>query len=646
MTLQKEIFITLLIAVGLFTGLDSLIQRLIVFPTFKEADRSLAIKDMARSVAALDREIYHLKVLTKDWAAWDDSYNFIKDRNKDYIESNLVKSSFTDNSLNAIFLINDNNEVVWGKSFDLEEEKDVRIDMLPEKVFPTDSPFVNHRNPDDFLAGLVLTDHGPMLIVSLPIVTSENQGPIRGSLIMARFLNDELVETIRSQTGVKLEIWSCTCEEVHSHFSLPCGNKDCAITGDDRIGKDEYGALLKADFDNQPVIVETDEDRLFSYAIYKDIFGNNSLMLRVEKPMETTAIGRSALNSSLLSIVVIGFLILVILLEALKRSVLKPIKLLTRHAVAVREDKDHKTHISSMIASDNEFGVLAREFDTMVARLSSARQQVVEQSYYAGMTEMASGVMHNIRNALNPLISDIEMLREEFRHLPLEQMEKTREELENEELVTERGKMLADFINESMAHVCSMVEVASERLDGVNDRIGVIEKIINDQEQYASSERSREEIDLLSLAEEALSLLDREYYNHFEVVLEPSLGEVGVVFGHRHAILHVFTNLLNNAAEAILRSGIKEGKIVISAEKKVIEGRNFLHVKIKDNGSGIRKEDLQRIFERGFTTKNSETSGIGLHWCANTIATVQGRLYAESKGEKRGATMHVLVPQR
>ena len=51
------------------------------------------------------------------------------------------------------------------------------------------------------------------------------------------------------------------------------------------------------------------------------------------------------------------------------------------------------------------------------------------------------------------------------------------------------------------------------------------------------------------------------------------------------------------------------------------------------------------MFEKGFSTKSRETNyGIGLHWCANAVAALGGRIWAASEGPGQGASLHVLVP--
>ena len=66
---------------------------------------------------------------------------------------------------------------------------------------------------------------------------------------------------------------------------------------------------------------------------------------------------------------------------------------------------------------------------------------------------------------------------------------------------------------------------------------------------------------------------------------------------------------------------------------------------MSDNGSGIAAETLSRLFEKGFSTKSTDTnSGIGLHWCANVITGLGGTLRAESDGPGTGARFHIVLP--
>ena len=69
-------------------------------------------------------------------------------------------------------------------------------------------------------------------------------------------------------------------------------------------------------------------------------------------------------------------------------------------------------------------------------------------------------------------------------------------------------------------------------------------------------------------------------------------------------------------------------------------------MRFDDDGVGIRPSDLPRIFDKGFSTKSRDTNqGIGLHWCANALNALGGRLDATSVAEG-GASFIVRLPLR
>ena len=282
----------------------------------------------------------------------------------------------------------------------------------------------------------------------------------------------------------------------------------------------------------------------------------------------------------------------------------------------------------------------------MVSRLGQARRQLVEQSYFSGMTEMASGVMHNIRNAMTPIIAHVDLMKEELKDLPLSQMEAAADEISSGDIPAERLEMLRDFQKESFQYLTDLVGDFRVRLDGMDDRVAAIETIVAGQERYAASGRVADDIDLEILVNDALAMLRMEHFRSLNIEIDTSLAEIGRIKGPRNALMYIFTNLINNAAEAIIRAERKEGLIRISAETEKGDGLTFVHLMISDNGCGILGENLQKIFARGYSSKSGETSGIGLHWCANTMASLHGRLYADSDGVNKGATIHLHIPQK
>ena len=67
-------------------------------------------------------------------------------------------------------------------------------------------------------------------------------------------------------------------------------------------------------------------------------------------------------------------------------------------------------------------------------------------------------------------------------------------------------------------------------------------------------------------------------------------------------------------------------------------------MEIIDNGVGINEEHLDQVFVNGFTTKRN-FRGFGLHYCANVMKEINGRIEITSDGPDLGATVSLLFPR-
>jgi two-component system, NtrC family, sensor kinase len=120
---------------------------------------------------------------------------------------------------------------------------------------------------------------------------------------------------------------------------------------------------------------------------------------------------------------------------------------------------------------------------------------------------------------------------------------------------------------------------------------------------------------------------------------------VGVVQVARTVLRLVLQNFIINAADAVRDAGRERGVFKVVAEIVHDSDREQLHLQCQDDGVGIAAANLERVFDKGFSTKSRNTNyGIGLHWCANAIASLGGRIWAASDGAGCGASMHLMLP--
>ncbi|HQH72157.1 MAG TPA: CHASE4 domain-containing protein [bacterium] len=179
------------------------IQYRIVFPNFLESEREEAVKDMERCVQSLDREIEHLNAFCYDWSAWDDMYKYVETPYREFEEANFTLETFKNYNLSLVMIIKPNGDLVWGKGYDpsTQENEFIEMEEITEHHALRSNPKLTKFTAlDESFSGIYRTKKGPMLIAARPIITSNYEGPIKGSLIFGRLLTDGLKAAIAEQT--------------------------------------------------------------------------------------------------------------------------------------------------------------------------------------------------------------------------------------------------------------------------------------------------------------------------------------------------------------------------------------------------------------------------------------------------------------
>jgi sensor domain CHASE-containing protein len=131
MSLRVKTFAILVVVVLSYTALSYLVQRLVILPSFNALEQEATRKDVLRYVEALRREVQEIDGVVRDWANWDDTYRFIRDRNRVYIKANLTLPSYKNTRMNLIYLLDTEGGVVWGEISNLEREVSIAMPDLP-----------------------------------------------------------------------------------------------------------------------------------------------------------------------------------------------------------------------------------------------------------------------------------------------------------------------------------------------------------------------------------------------------------------------------------------------------------------------------------------------------------------------------------
>jgi signal transduction histidine kinase len=332
------------------------------------------------------------------------------------------------------------------------------------------------------------------------------------------------------------------------------------------------------------------------------------------------------------------------LLYIVQRIVARPIAALTHHVAQLGASGDLGLVDDRLAQRRDEIGVLASEFNKMVEALVDSRQKLQNQSYVHGMAEMASGVLHNIRNALNPISVGIWKLEESARGMSLGRIEAALAELSTESTPADRREKLANYVRAAAEKLVADQRRLADEIRDLGQHSRHIEQILQDVDLTGRRRRKPEAIGMDKLAEECATMIPAQAKSQITVEIDQTLARLPAALGDRITLTQVLGNLMANAAESIRAAGTGGGRIAVTGYCEQVDGREMLHIEVRDNGEGIAPEAMASLFQRGFSTKTDKKGGIGLHWCANSIIAMGGKIHATSDGKGRGATFHLLLP--
>jgi sensor domain CHASE-containing protein len=615
-SLNTKVVLLLCALFATYGAVDYAVQREVILPSFEALEADLARTDMERVRRAIDRELDQLLTFGADWGNWLDTYQYMGGENPAFIDENMTPVTLEAAGLDVVAFLDTEGRFVWSKGLKPATQEVLAYDLLAAASLDAQHPFSKAIRAGTGAKGLVVTENGPAMVVVAPVLDGAGNGPHRGAVLLARVITPEVAARLGEQAQVDLKVTT----------TEPATGSAAAT----------HESLL------EPRVV-TQQTTSRVYRNLPDIFGRPSVMLRIDVPRQVSAKGRDAVGYALLSLFLAGIAVLLVLVVALRRMVLRPVSELTAHAVRIAEGDDLARRM--IVRRTDEIGILALEFDRMVDKLTDARRRLVDRSYEAGAAEAASGVLHNIGNAMTPLGVTVATLQARLRSAPAGEIEMVLTEIGASEGDPARRADLELFLKLASRELASIMASVSDDVAALARQTQTINAALAQQLHSSHCGPVIETIELPPLVEQSIEMVSLDLRRPISIDLDRSLFAVGSLPLPRITLQQVFQNLVQNAAESVRDSGRDRGHLRISCVVAAGEtGGEMLTLRFADDGVGIHGEDLTRIFENGFSTKSPDTNhGIGLHWCANAVNALGGQIRAES-GFRGGAVLSVTVP--
>lgn len=324
------------------------------------------------------------------------------------------------------------------------------------------------------------------------------------------------------------------------------------------------------------------------------------------------------------------------------RDLFNPIEHIHRVVKMIQIGKE--TRIGPLGLDENhELAQLARQFDNMLDLLKQRKNE---------LKDAAIELEGKVEERTASLMEKTEELE-----LHIQLLNQTRDKLVVNEKLAALGELTAGIaheINNPTAVILGNVELiqfelggeaerVKEEIEAIHAQIDRIRNITRSLLQYSRQGGVQDEITwqhVNPVVEESITLVKTGSKKR-DIQFETALGAKTSVEVNRHQLLQILVNLQMNGIHAM--EG--KGKLTITTEDWLKDGNcvgAIIHV--KDQGCGIKEENLKRIFSPFYTTKR-EGTGLGLSVSQSILSQTGGELKVESQwGE--GATFSIYLPQR
>jgi len=679
MSLQRKAVIgVMLVSAIVMSGL-LVFDRLLIADRFGDLERQEVERDALRAQNFVDMEAEALDLLLWDWASWDDMYGFMQTRAPEFLESNLTSDILEGIALAALILLDEQGQPVASRTrWPSGDEAPIPGLRAGEEVLRR---IVDQVTTEGELLGIVtLPVNTPLLVASRHILTSEDEGPAAGMLLMARWLDDAFAERMSMALATPLRF-----ERVHQvNWEL------------DDLLDSENGVLA---------VWEGSE--LNGHALLLNLDGEPVLLIETSQRREI-----SALRSETFVITVAGMVVMALVLSGL---IFFGIRVgLLRGMLRLREEMESVTARGARVTvgADDEVGEVARAVNEMLDRLqeTSAEQRRLatlaseqEEVARTALLEMSEGFLSfnedgrcvlcnptagrmlgidpgdapgkHISDLLPPIQREqgaasgpqlivvrgrslavtrtagsdrgrrrsVVVLRDVSDVLDIERLRRDIVSTVSHELRTPLTAIRATVDLFQSGDGGELSEVQQRMIGLMSRNSDRLMQIVNDLLVLSSLEGRnvsihRDDVDLLLLARRVVDDLSPSAVAA-SVTLRVEGTNSAVAWGDEQRLRQVLENLVQNAIKFSPDGGDVSVEVT-STEREVT-------VQVRDSGMGIPAGERQRVFEKFYRTQQGQRvtgSGLGLAIARLIVDLHGGRIHLEGN-TPQGTVVTFTVPR-
>jgi sensor domain CHASE-containing protein len=281
-----------------------------MLPKLEDMDKELVEDHVLRAESRLLSYEKKMNQIALDWAVWDDSYNFIKNQNKEFVKANLTNDTYLNFDLDMILYMNAKGKMIYEGQLDrnqgdVEAIEQVTLDQLSEIG-------LNILEKDNGVhTGIISTVKGPCFVSIHKVTDTENKLDPNGLFMIARYMDDGLVTEIAKDTYLDFAIEYIGVNQEMRIIGDQAWKDDIFYEWSDKVGTE---------------VEQVNNSTFVGKKTMDDMDGKPIVLVLVKTDMNLLQIGRDMMTRVALYLLLLGTIFTVILFFYFEKNVLKKLR--------------------------------------------------------------------------------------------------------------------------------------------------------------------------------------------------------------------------------------------------------------------------------------------------------------------------------
>lgn len=334
----------LLIAVVMF--------EFILRPHNLETEKISAKEKISQVRNVFDSEMRHLSLISTDWAIWDDTYAFVQDRNKEYIESNFPEGLLDDMKLNRVEIFDLSGKSVYSRD---NAGLDMRPLMQDSQRLKKEFILSDVKTQGEKKSGIMAFGDKIALVSISAILQGDRKGPPVGVVLMIRIIGEEMITNINNST--------------HADVAL--------------LETEDFP--LYKEYQDQGFFTEiVDADKLLAFGYLRGLDDKVSIVIQASLRREFAIQSEELILFLFIFAGILGFVSLIASLFLMQRGISKPLSALVRHISKIRNNENYTK--CELDRREDEIGLMAKEFNQLLEKLNRTNETLLKVARIDALT--------------------------------------------------------------------------------------------------------------------------------------------------------------------------------------------------------------------------------------------------------------------